>query len=222
MDERIVNKIKIEERRSLKRMFYYTSIPIIITIVLTAFSYIKVDDANKAVEKLKQQMDALNKELHIKNDSLRNLQEIYEFAISYEDKRYSFGYSIDKVLFSRYPKQTEMLQEIRKLINNDNVKWKLGGHSIEDGFDSPSFASYLVNKYSKISVPNDKVYILYDYLQKKENPKIGDLIIYEHGYTMIYFEYEGTPFGVGMTPIGLSSLELDFGPRVIGYFNIDY
>jgi len=222
MDESIVDKIKLEERRSIKRMFYCTCIPIIITIVLISFSYIKVNEASKTVEKLNQQIDALNKELKLKSDSLKFVQETYEFAITYEDKRFKLGYSIDKYLFSLHPIQTAMLEEIRELIDYGNVKWKLGGHSVEDGFDSPSFASYLVNKYSKITIPNDKIYVLYDYLQIKEEPKTGDLIIYEHGYTMIYFENYGTPFCVGMTPIGLSSLEIEFGPRILGYFNIDY
>ena len=41
-----------------------------------------------------------------------------------------------------------MLDDVRELISYEITKWKLGGSSVEEGFDSPSFASYLVNKYS--------------------------------------------------------------------------
>lgn len=215
MDEKIIDKIKQEERRSVKRTFIYTSVPIIVALIFIVFSYIKVKDLN-------QKVIELNKSIILKSDSLRILQAKYEFGLNYIDKRYHFGYEVDKFLFSKSQKQTRILEEVRELINYGNVEWKLGGNSVDDGFDSPSFASYLVNKYSNTVIPKDKVYDLYNYLQRVEKPEVGDLIVYEHGYTMIYFEYRNEQFCVGMTPVGLSSLELNFGPRIIGYLNIEY
>ncbi len=229
MDASIIDKIKLEEKRTVKRMFYYTSIPILITIALVFISYIAVNNANTTVEKLKidiadlnQKITCLNDELKVKSDSLKKLQEIYVFAINYKDKRFQLDYSIDKELFSRYPEEMGILEEIRELLNSNQVKWKLGGSSIEDGFDSPSFAAYLVNKHSRTIIPKNEIYNLENYLQIKDRPEIGDLVIFDLGFRMIYFEYRGIPFCVGMTPIGPASLKLDFGPRIIGYRNINY
>lgn len=215
MDEKILDKIKLEERRSIKRTYYYTSVPIVVALILIVFSYIKVNELN-------QKVTELNSSIILKSDSLRNLQAKYEFGVNYMDKRYHFDFDIDKFLFSKYPIQTGILEEVRELISEGNLNWKLGGDCVEDGFDSPSFASYLINKYSKTVIPKDKVYDLDNYLQRIEKPEVGDLIVYEHNYTMIYFEYEEEQFCIGMTPVGLSSLKLNFGPHIIGYFKIDY
>ena len=229
-NENLLGKLKAEEKKSSKRMFLYSSIPLIITIVLIIVSYLTVDDANKKVRDLENQkqnleitIDNLGDELNHKTDSLKEMNKIMELAINYKDKRYKFNYSIDKQLYSRYPEQTEMLSEIRDLIDAKVIKWHLGGNSIEKGFDSPSFAAYMINRFSKTKIPDNERYQLREILPPSgSNPKVGDIVFYEHGYAMFYFEYQDRPFVVGMTPIGLASLTLDFGPKRIGFGRVSY
>lgn len=229
MDDTILKKIEQEEKRRKRRMYWYSLIPIIITAILVAVSYAevnsaqqKVEDAQMKVDTLENRVQTLGEELKQKNDSLKILEESFEFAVNYKDKRFEMGYAADKEMYSVYPRQTQMLTEVRHLIEEDAVKWKLGGSSLEEGFDSPSFATYLINKFSSTQIPKDKTYRLDDYLTKVQQPRVGDLVIYETGYSMIYFRSRGKPFVIGMTPVGLASLQLDFGPRRIGYYRVEY
>ena len=210
-------------------MFLYSSIPLIITIVLILISFLTVNDAQNKVEILTDEMQTLettvidlNKEIVIKTDSLTEMKKVYELAINYKDKRFHFDFRRDKELYSRYPKQTRMITEMRRMIDANEIKWHLGGNSPEQGFDSPSFATYIINKFSKTNVTAGERYKLKEILPTTTKPKVGDLVFYEQGYAIIYFEYRNQPFVVGMTPIGLASLTLEFGPKILEYASIEY
>lgn len=225
-NEKILEKILDEEKRSKHRMYYYTSIPLFITVVLILVSYFTVNKANKEVKILRAEKIELNasneklsKEIQLKSDSLANLMEL---AVNYKNKRYEFNYAIDKQLYSRYPKQTEMLSEMRGMIQANKVKWHLGGNSPELGFDSPSFASFVINRHSKTRIDANERYKLRELLPSTQNPQVGDVVFYEHGYAMLYFEYRNEPFVVGMTPLGLASLQFDFGPKLLGFGKVTY
>ncbi|WP_346854740.1 hypothetical protein [uncultured Draconibacterium sp.] len=225
-NEKILEKILNEEKKSKRRMYYYTSIPLVITVVLIMVSYITVNNANKEVKILRIEKAELNasneklsKEIQLKSDSLANLMEL---AVNYKNKRYEFNYAIDKQLYSRYPKQTEMLSEMRGMIQANKVKWHLGGNSPELGFDSPSFASFVINRHSKTRIDANERYKLRELLPSTQDPKVGDVVFYEHGYAMLYFEYRNEPFVVGMTPLGLASLQFDFGPKLLGFGKVSY
>ena len=229
-NEKILDKFQVEEKKSRKRMLKYSSIPLIITIVLIIVSYLAVDDANKQVVDLKTQkqdlevtIGELNNNLSLKSDSLAEMKKVLELAVNYKDKRYTFNYSIDKDLYSKYPAQTEMLSEMRDMIDAKVIKWHLDGNSVDEGFDSPSFAAYMINRFSKTKIPTDKRYRMREILPSSGSyPEVGDVVFYEHGYAMIFFKYRGEPFVVGMTPIGLASLTFDFGPKRIGFGRINY
>lgn len=227
--EQILGKFQKEEKKSRKRMFMYSSIPLIITIILILISYLTVDDAQTQVAILTEEMltlettvSELNNEIISKTDSLAEMKRAYELAINYKDKRFHFDFKRDKELFSRYPKQTMMITEMRRMIDANEIKWHLRGNSPDQGFDSPSFATYIINKYSKTNVATNERYRLKEILPSTTKPKVGDLVFYEQGYAMMYFEYRNQPFVVGMTPIGLASLTLEFGPKIIGFASIQY
>ena len=227
--EQILGKFQKEEKKSRKRMFMYSSIPLIITIILILISYLTVDDAQTQVAILTEEMltlettvSELNNEIISKTDSLAEMKRAYELAINYKDKRFHFDFKRDKELFSRYPKQTMMITEMRRMIDANEIKWHLRGNSPDQGFDSPSFATYIINKYSKTNVATNERYRLKEILPSTTKPKVGDVVFYEQGYAMIYFEYRNKPFVVGMTPIGLASLTLEFGPKILGFASIEY
>ena len=227
--EQILEKFQKEEKQSRKRMFMYTSIPLIITIILIVISYLTVEDAQNQVAILSEEKQTLettiidlNDEIDSKADSLIEMKKVMELAINYKDKRFHFDFSRDKQLYSGFSRQTQMITEMRRMIDDNEIKWHLGGNSPEVGFDSPSFATYLINKYSKTEVAASERYKLREILPTISNPKVGDVVFYEHGYAMIYFEYKNQPFVVGMTPIGLASLTLEFGPKIIGYGKVSY
>ncbi len=228
-NEHILNKFQNEEKRSKKRMFLYSSVPLIITIILVVVSYLSVINANKEVIELRKQKEILldtiselNNNISLKADSLDEMRKIMELAMNYRDKRYEFNYAIDKQLYSRNPRQTEMLSEMRAMIRAGKVKWHLGGNTPEEGFDSPSFAAYMINRHSLSRVKDSERYQLRTVLPSTQSPEVGDIVFYEHGYAMFYFEYGNKPFVVGMTPLGLASLNYDFGPRRLGFGKVDF
>lgn len=227
--EHIIVKFQQEEKRSKKRMLIYISVPLILTLILIIVSYYTVDNATKRVQELEIQkqnleatIDNLNSEMSLKNDSLAEMKKVMELAITYKDKRFEFDFSRDKELFSVYPKQSQLISEMRRMIDNNEVKWHLGGNSPETGFDSPSFAAYMINKFSRTEVPPGDRYKLKEILPATSQPEVGDIVFYEHGYAMFYFKYRNQPFVVGMTPIGLTSLTFEFGPQRIGFGKVKY
>jgi len=111
----------------------------------------------------------------------------------------------------------------RMLFDHENTPWKAGGLSPEVGFDSPGFAAYMLEQFSLLSAPAAEVrYNLRQVLPPTSQPSIGDVVFYDLGYTMFYFEDEkGEPFVVGMTPLGVLALKLDF-MKVLGYGQVEY
>lgn len=227
--EKILNKFQTEEKKARKRMVMYSAIPLVITIILVVVSFISITNAGKEVTILKQEKSELERNIQNlstiiseKADSIAEMRKVMELAVNYKDKRYEFNYAVDKQLYSRYPKQTQMLSEMRDMIESGQVKWKLGGNTPETGFDSPSFASFMINRHAKTKVDAQNRYQLRTELTTSSSPEVGDVVFYEHGYAMFYFEYHNKPFVVGMTPLGLSSLQYNFGPQRLGFGKVDY
>lgn len=258
MEKDFLKLVEDAEKRSKKRLLIYSLIPVLLTILLILVSFFTVKEAinsvsiaNEEVEEAKKIIDSLSLEIKIlggemlelnelisqKSDSLNNLKATYDLAINYKAKKLDMNLQYDKALYVRFPKQASIINEVRNLIDLGTVKWKNGGTSIQEGFDSPGFASYLINKYADTEIPQEKIFDLYNYLPKTNKPETGDIIFYNQGYCMVYYnipvltmsesegrfkETKNVEFCIGMTPIGIISLKLDFGPEIIGYGKIEY
>ena len=64
---------------------------------------------------------------------------------------------------------------------------KLNGYSPEEGFDSPSFAAWLLNKMNSCGLNLLRGTGYRRCSRKTDNPRIGDLVFYDSGYAMFYF-----------------------------------
>lgn len=128
-----------------------------------------------------------------------------------------------KVIFSRYPKQARALELILHL-KEQGVGWHLGGQTPNVGFDSPSFATYVLKKLNLPGgavTPGDTLLAtsrrLFEALPPASGPKVGDLVFYPAGYVLFYFEDKNhQPFVVGMTPAGIAALDPKFA-KPVGY-----
>ncbi len=98
------------------------------------------------------------------------------------------------------------------------VGWKWGGIAPEEGFDSPSFAAFVLERNGLLPAPAFEVrYRLREVLRATSSPNVGDVVFYERGYTMFYYvDQDNQPFVIGMTPFGILALEPDFAP-IIGF-----
>lgn len=138
-----------------------------------------------------------------------------------------FAHPIDlvdlKMLASDFPRATEALQLILNL-RERAVGWHLGGRTPEQGFDSPSFAAFVLRELGVAAATTAdganlqaRAYRLYETLEPVAEPDIGDLVFYPAGYALFWFrDQRNQPFVVGMTPMGITALEPDFAER-LGY-----
>ncbi len=214
----LLELIEKKERKSRNRTIIYSIIPILLAFILIIFTGNKIKQLNeiknerekyiKEIDSMKVQINALQKQLEKSTDFVSNLHQI--------------NWSESKMLFSLFPKQARLLSEIKDM-KRGNIKWKIGSINPQKGFDSPSFATYMINKYSKTHVDEKNRYKLKDFIKPIDKPETGDLIFYEWGYSMFYFTDEShQPYCIGMTPAGIVALNINFGPKILGYGNIDY
>ena len=165
--------------------------------------------------------------MYIKDiDSMRiqinELQKQLENSTNFISNVHQLNWSTAKMTYSRYPKQARLLSEIMSMKEGE-IKWKIGGFDPNTGFDSPSFAVYMINKYSNTDIKGKNRYQLINIMRRIDKPDIGDVIFYEWGYTMFYFKDESNrPYCIGMTPAGIIALNINFGPKILGYGEIEY
>lgn len=118
--------------------------------------------------------------------------------------------------------QGNVLTDILSLQEAD-IPFSLGGLSLEEGFDSPSFAAHILHRYELLpGTIRELRYSIRDVFETTRRPKSGDLALYEFGYTMFYFSgAREDAFVIGMTPLGILALRPDFAP-LVGYRSIPY
>src|SRR5262249_10969389 len=89
-----------------------------------------------------------------------------------------------KELASRFPGSESLLQDILGL-RQRHIIWKLGGQSPQEGFDSPSFAMYILRQKRASGIelrPGESLSeasrSLYEKLPPTTQPRTGDLVFY--------------------------------------------
>lgn len=158
----------------------------------------------------------LKKELDLSEQRLKSAVKLSQYT-------HPIDFTDLKTIFSRYPRQSKALELILRL-RQRNVGWHLGGQTPDIGFDSPSFAMYVLNK---LELPIGRLRSgesilsasrqLFHRLQRVSSPNVGDLVFYPAGYVLFYFRDENNkPFVIGMTPTGITALKPNFS-RPVGY-----
>ena len=155
---------------------------------------------------LSNSLDEVSKQLKLATDFSK-----YEYPGYWEETL--------KLVATYYPQQGKVLFDISGL---QRAPWKLHGFSPEEGFDSPSFAAYVLGRRGLVKNPASIRYQLQDVLPRRSHPEVGDVVFYQAGYTMFYFkDGRGDSFVIGMTPLGVLALKPDFAP-VISYGAVNY
>lgn len=205
---------RIEERnRRIKRWtLVLTAVPTILAMALLSFSIY-------ALVKTNNQLRILQKQVKFQKNQLDSLRQELAETVNFVHNVYQLDWSNVKFLASRYPLQAGLLLRIWDM-KTRGVGWRLEGYSPDDGFDSPSFVTYLLETAGLLEDGRTIRYDLATKLQRTDSLRVGDIILYEAGYAMFYFEdRDGAAFCIGMTPIGILTLKVNFGPPIIGYFN---
>jgi hypothetical protein len=154
---------------------------------------------------LQQQVDSLTDELRGARQQLQQSSDLIHFV-------HPIGMLTPKMIASRNPEVWPILGEILRL-RELGVTWRLGGQSPDVGFDSPSFAAFVLRRAGALGA--DTSGQLRDRLERVTTPRAGDLAFYEAGYALFYFLDENSrPFVISMTPFGVVAPEPDFAKQI--------
>ena len=177
----------------------------------------QLDQTQQELEKTKSQLEQEQQELDELEDSLEETTKYLQEARTFQQYAYQIDETSLKQLSMELPyPMSDLLLDILGM-QYRGIGWKLGGFSPDEGFDSPSFAAYMLDTYFFLPGVLDNRYSLKAVLPPGNQPRVGSLVFYELGYTMFYFEdTDNTPFVIGMTPLGIIALRENFAP-ILGY-----
>ena len=247
----LLERIERREKSARSRTIMYSLLPVALTVILLGYTASSVRNAQKQVDALKteattftSQIDTLkNNAETYKNQSqsaqgnaenyktqvtdlqsqLAEAQKSLSEAVSLSRAVRPIDSANAKELASRFPGSESLLTDILDL-QRRRLKWKVGGQTPQEGFDSQSFAMYLL-KQKRVSgieasageTLSEASRNLYNRLPTAAQPHTGDLVFYPAGYAMFYFaDPKDGPFVLGMTPFGITALKSDFA-KPVGY-----
>jgi hypothetical protein len=217
------------EYRARKRAVIYSVIPIALACLLIVITGSQIGKMQQELKTLRIERDNLKADVDVQRKQMRFAANLLQYK--YDGNPLYF--IKDNASNPHLQEQVRLLEKIIEL-DSDDVGWKLGGKSPEEGFDSPNFAAYLLERYTKFELSSNSS----SALQQLEKafpvtpvPKTGDLVIYPNGYTMFYFALEddqainrsdhsrSDSFVIGMTPLGILTLRPDFD-RPVSYHRV--
>ncbi len=238
----LLERIERREKSARTRTVLYSLLPVTLTVVLLGYTASKVRNAQKQVDALKTeattyttQIDTLKKNTetyqtqsqslqgdaeNYKNQvtelktQLAEAQKALSEAVNLSRAVRPLDYANAKEFASRFPGSESLLQDLLDL-RQRRIKWKIGGQSLQEGFDSNSFAMYMLRQKRASGIElrpgeslSDASHSLYDKLPPTTQPRTGDLAFYPAGYAMFHFAdpREGS-FVLGMTPFGVTALK---------------
>jgi len=252
----LLERIERREQNARRRAVLYSLLPVALTVLLLGYTASSVQTAQKQVDALKAeastyttQIDTLKKDTETykvqaqtaQTDAenyksqvtelqaqLAETQKTLSEAVNLSRAVRTIDYVNAKELASRFPGSETLLLDILEL-RQRRIKWKLGGQTPQEGFDSPSFATFILKQKRASGLElksgesvSDASRELYNRLPATTQPKTGDLAFYPAGYAMFYFQdqREGN-FVLGMTPFGITALKADFA-KPVGYRQVQW
>jgi len=205
----MANNINAERlAKSSRRAAFASIIGVVVVVASLLYSGYTLSTLRKERQKLQSDVDSL--------------QVLLEETMGLTSHRHEIEWDEAKMLAS----SAATFNLIDRLFRyrNQGISWKLGGNTPEEGFDSPGFAAYVLSQLNtNPQIEPGMRYTLRNRLASTNTPHLGDLIFYDTGYAMFYVrDRDGQPFCIGMTPMGIVALDINFGPQLLGYGRIEY
>jgi len=231
--EDLLARIDRREQTARRRAILYTIVPVVMAAVLLGYTAHRIQSATAQLQDLRRQAAESRGQVARLETQITDLQAKLgetEARLKEATELGRYIHQIDfvdvKAFFSLYPQQAPVLERILEL-RQRGVKWHLGGQTPTEGFDSPSFAAFILRE---LNLPGGDVRPgenllatsrrLWDRLPPISQPRVGDLAFYPAGYVLFYFlDQQRRPFVIGMTPFGITALNPDFA-KVVGYRRI--
>jgi cell wall-associated NlpC family hydrolase len=251
----LLERIERREKSARIRAVLYSLAPVALTVVLLSYANSSVRTAQNQVDALKTeastyttQIDTLKKNAetaqtqsqsaqgnaeNYKNQvtdlqtQLTETQKALSEAVNLSRALRPLDYGNAKELAGHFPGSESLVLDLLDL-RQRRLKWKVGGQTPQEGFDSSSFALYILKQKRASGIDlkpgeslADASHNLYDRLPATTKPQTGDLAFYPSGYAMFYFADPQGPFVLGMTPVGITALKSDFA-KPVGYRQVQW
>lgn len=179
-----------------------------------------ITDTQKTIASLQTQLNSLNLDIADAEVQLSMMRSAEPFRRSI----YTMDAVQEKEFYNQLYAASQTHERVYSLIKSmqyQDVKFSIRGASPDAGFNSPNFAIYVLQQYDLLPAKFDINGRPWEQLSAIKAPKMGDLVYYEGGYTMFYYENQGQAFVIGMTPAGILALKPDFAP-ILGYLEVPY
>lgn len=230
---RAAERQRTERRRALLAVL----VPAAIGAVFLFYATSQLTTATKQVDSLRTEaktyedrIAVLTDEVGSRTKEIEDLQtklQTLEQQLKQTTQLSRFTHPMDlvdlKTIFSRAPAVAPVLGTILEQRERD-VGWSLGGTDPTRGFDSPSFAAFVLRQHG--ALPSEDGAAGEDLLERSRRlfdtlppttgtPQPGDLVFYPAGYALFWFiDRNARPFVIGMTPTGIVALEPNFAERI--------
>lgn len=224
--EQLNRRIEAGHRRSLVSTIILSIATLVVAGGLLAFTGYEIKQANRQLGEVQGKITQANQanesaqsELKKTQDQLRaalaqvtDLQSQLDAAkkqlsdaLDLSKHAYTLHWDDLKLLYVQNGNAGEVLVKIEQLRNN--VKWGMA-NTPAGGYNSPGFAELVLKQLGR--VPNGTS--LANLPRDDGPPRAGDIVVYASGYSLFYFRDQNQKeFVVGMTPLGVLSLNYDFG-----------
>src|SRR5947207_5500415 len=169
----LLERIERREKSERSRAVLYSLLPVALTVVLLGYTAASVRNAQKQVNALKTeattyttQIDTLKKDAETYKTQSQSLQgdaenyknQVTELQAQLAEAQKTLSEAVNlsravriidyvngKELASRFPGSESLLLDILDL-RQRRIKWKLDGQSPQEGFNSPTFAMYILRQ----------------------------------------------------------------------------
>jgi peptidoglycan hydrolase CwlO-like protein len=181
----------------------------------------KLITTQEQVVDLETQLEKLNQDIAFAEEQL----QIYQEAETFKPYLCNIGPEAVKIwssyLYANHSStHADVFNHLIRL-QLQGVKFSINGASIQDGFNSPNFAAYILKENGLSSPQYVPSKLPWEQLETIRRPGQGDIVYYKSGYTMFNFYTENQRCVIGMTPAGIVSLVPDFA-TIIGSLKVPY
>jgi cell wall-associated NlpC family hydrolase len=234
--DQALNRVEARQQTARRRAWLTALLPVTLGVAFLAYATWQLQDASRAVAGLRAEAQdheakvaALSAEIDERTRTIEQLQgelKTLETSLQETTEITRHVHPIDmvdmKMIFSTVPSNVaNVLGTVLEQRERD-VGWRLGGTAPEQGFDSPSFAAFVLERHRALPPAAaggadllSRSRRLFRDLPTATTPQPGDLVFYPSGYALFYFiDQRREPFVVGMTPSGIVALDPDFAEPV--------
>lgn len=223
MEEKDINQL-IDSKNTQERSYRNRSIIVILALFFAGLSWLfwtnnQVNNMNDKILVLNDTIQSKESKIVLLQDSLTRINIYLHEADNFKTQKINITPEDRKHYYSSTGQINEVFARMIYFQNRE-IEFNVNGKSPEEGFNSPSFMTYLLSNIGTIETIELNTTSLESKFDKvSDDYQAGDIVIYKSGYCMMYFatnnpndEYDSFVFG--MTPSGVLALKPDFAEEI--------